>query len=71
MGKGIQEQEIKMAYIETLKQYGITQLKNQQLDIVYNHDGNKKYFIRMQDMEGTAFDTPEEVLTHVQDLIRN
>lgn len=71
LGKGIQEQEIKMAYIETLKQYGITQLKNQQLDIVYNHDGNKKYFIRMQDMEGTAFDTPEEVLTHVQDLIRN
>ncbi|MBS0027667.1 GmrSD restriction endonuclease domain-containing protein [Chitinophaga sp. 22321] len=65
LGQGIQDHEVEMGYVEALEQYGITKLKDQKLDIVYNHDGNKKYFIKPQDMEGIQYDTATDVLTHV------
>ena len=57
---------LKLEYIESLNQYGISQVKRRKPKIVYNHDGTNKYLIKQKGKEDKFFESQDDTLEYIK-----
>jgi len=65
--KGFAADEIKMGYIESLNQYGISGIGNRKPKITYNHDGSKRYYVKHHGREDQYFNRRSQVINYIVD----
>jgi hypothetical protein len=63
---GFSDVDIKLEFIESLNQYGISQVRRRKPKIVYNHDGANKYLIRQKGKEDKVFETQSDTLEYIK-----
>lgn len=62
---GFVDKDVELGYIDSLNQYGITQIKNIKPKIVYNHNNNAQYFIRQNGKDDVLFQSESKILNYL------
>ncbi|RFZ90013.1 DUF262 domain-containing protein [Mucilaginibacter conchicola] len=66
--KGFKHDDIKLEFIESLNQFGISQIKSKKTKVIYNHNGAKQYLVRARGNDDFISDKPEQVVKYIVDL---